>query len=130
MELDVAGAGMEVDLPLVAEGEDEMINQVRTFQLLSHPGSTPLTLVATPCASQENSWQVISSFFEAKGLVRQQLVRPPAFALPNHASPWVRDAHRLVAWLATGLVRRVYPEHDAGDCRYAGCQPCVGPACP
>ena len=41
MELDVAGAGREVNLPLVAEGEDEMINQVRAFQLLSHPGPTP-----------------------------------------------------------------------------------------
>jgi hypothetical protein len=26
-------------------------------------------------AAQEDSWQVISSYFEAKGLVRQQLVR-------------------------------------------------------
>jgi hypothetical protein len=30
---------------------------------------------ATNMISQESSWQVISSYFEAKGLVRQQLVR-------------------------------------------------------
>ena len=30
---------------------------------------------ASEMISQENSWQVISSYFEAKGLVRQQLVR-------------------------------------------------------
>jgi len=32
--------------------------------------------------SQENSWQVISSYFESKGLVRQQLVRCPPGAAP------------------------------------------------
>jgi hypothetical protein len=72
MELD-AGAGMEVEVPLESE-EADMINQVSPEHSRSHP--TPsLTHVATPLASQENSWQVISSFFEAKGLVRQQLVR-------------------------------------------------------
>ena len=37
---------------------------------------------ASEMISQENSWQVISSYFESKGLVRQQLARSPPGAAP------------------------------------------------
>ena len=78
-------------------------------------------------AAQEDSWQVISSFFEAKGLVRQQLVRcrrrclrsphrrarRVAACLPRR----VARALRLTPGRVAGLFRRVYSEHDAGNRR-------------
>jgi hypothetical protein len=42
------------------------------MDIVPHPNSE---MEDSEMISQENSWQVISSYFEAKGLVRQQLVR-------------------------------------------------------
>jgi hypothetical protein len=67
------------------------------------------------CVAQEDSWQVISSYFEAKGLVRQQLVRgSQRVCLFGCERAGSLTAGSAVAQFA-GLVRRVHPKHHAGD---------------
>ncbi len=54
--------------------------------------------------AQEDSWQVISSYFEAKGLVRQQLVRARGVAGGGRRSP-AQNEHASTSCLASGAER-------------------------
>ena len=71
--------------------EDAPITQARRASPTARSGVGKLTAAAPGgrAAAQEDSWQVISSYFEAKGLVRQQLVRGarPHVAVPVGTRP-------------------------------------------
>ena len=61
--------------------------------------------------NQEDCWEVISAYFEEKGLVRQQVVAAKLKPLPSKAS----SSPRSLACLAARFVRRLHLQPGAGN---------------
>ena len=110
---------------MMEEDEGEMaITQARRRRPPAASDAAADTSALRAAAAQEDSWQVISSFFEAKGLVRQQLVRcrrrcpsrrrlqRGTARLPRRLAQALRSRRRVA-----GLFRRVHSEHHAGNRR-------------
>ena len=61
--------------------------------------------------NQEDCWEVISAYFEEKGLVRQQVLAAKLKPLPCKAD----SALRSLACIAARFVRRLHLQPGAGN---------------